>query len=124
VIEGAGDHPCEYMTGGTVCILGPYGLNLGAGMTGGQALVYDPLEQLDRHINGQLVSAYRVSTIEAEELRGLIERHVHYTASERAAALLADWDASLGRFWRVAPKAEVARIESAAEGTVAGKAAG
>ena len=51
-------------------------------MTGGQALVYDPQEQLDRHLNGQLVSAYRVSTIEAEELRGLLERHVHYTASE------------------------------------------
>jgi glutamate synthase (ferredoxin) len=124
VVEGTGDHPCEYMTGGTVCILGPYGLNLGAGMTGGQAFVYDPLEQIDRHLNGQLVSAYRVSTAEAEQLRGLLERHVHFTGSRRAAALLADWESALARFWRVAPKAEVARIESAAEGTVAGKAAG
>jgi glutamate synthase domain-containing protein 3 len=54
----------------------------------------------------------------------MLERHVRYTGSPRASALLADWDAVLGRFWRVAPKAEVARIESVAEGTVAGKAAG
>jgi glutamate synthase (ferredoxin) len=124
VVEGTGDHPCEYMTGGTVCILGPYGLNLGAGMTGGQAFVYDPEERLERHLNGQLVSALRLSTAEAGELRGLLERHVRHTGSTRAGALLGDWDAALGGFWRVAPKAEVARIESAAEGTVAGKAAG
>jgi glutamate synthase domain-containing protein 3 len=124
VVEGTGDHPCEYMTGGTVVVLGPYGLNLGAGMTGGQAFVYDPEERIDRHLNGQLVSALRLSTAEAAELRELLERHVRHTASARARALLADWDAALARFWRVAPKAEVARIESAAEGTVAGKAGG
>jgi glutamate synthase (ferredoxin) len=124
IVEGTGDHPCEYMTGGTVCILGPFGLNLGAGMTGGQAFVYDPEEKMERHLNGQLVSALRISTAEAEELRGLLERHVHHTGSRQASELLGNWEAELARFWRVAPKAEVARIESAAEGTVAGKTAG
>jgi glutamate synthase (ferredoxin) len=124
VVEGTGDHPCEYMTGGTVCIIGPHGLNLGAGMTGGQAFVLDPEETLERRLNNQLVSAYRLSTSEGAELRDVLERHVRYTGSPRASALLAEWDVALGRFWRVAPKAEVARIESVAEGTVAGKAAG
>jgi glutamate synthase domain-containing protein 3 len=93
-------------------------------MTGGQAFVHDPEEKIERHLNAQLVAALRISTAEADELRGLLERHARFTGSERAAALLGDWDAALARFWRVAPKAEVARIESAAEGTVAGKAAG
>jgi glutamate synthase (ferredoxin) len=121
VVEGTGDHPCEYMTSGTVCILGPYGLNLGAGMTGGQAFVYDPEERLERHLNGQLVHAQRLDSATAEELRGLLERHVGYTGSQRATQLLVGWEAALARFWRIAPKAEVARIESAVEGTVVAK---
>jgi glutamate synthase domain-containing protein 2/glutamate synthase domain-containing protein 1/glutamate synthase domain-containing protein 3 len=123
VVEGTGDHPCEYMTNGTVVILGPYGLNLGAGMTGGQAYIHDPEEKLERHLNPQLVSAHRLGTTDAEDLRALLERHLHFTESRRAAELLERWEGEVGRFWRVAPKAEVARIESAAEGTVAGKAA-
>jgi glutamate synthase domain-containing protein 3 len=122
VVEGAGDHPCEYMTNGTVAILGPYGLNLGAGMTGGEVFVYDPEERLERHLNAQLVSAHRPEGAEAETLRRLLERHLRFTGSRRAAQLLDSWDEALGLFWRVAPKAEVARLESAAEGTVAGKA--
>jgi glutamate synthase (ferredoxin) len=123
VIEGTGDHPCEYMTNGTAVILGPYGLNLGAGMTGGQVYVYDPEERIDRHLNAQLVSAERLTAAEADELHELVHRHVRATGSTRGAALLAAWEAAAARFWRIAPKAEVARIESAAEGTVAGKAA-
>ena len=124
VVEGAGDHPCEYMTSGTVAILGPYGLNLGAGMTGGEVFVFDPEERMERHLNAQLVLAQRLDSAEAERLRALLSRHGRLTGSERAEAMLADWDTTLGWFWRVAPRAEVARIESAAEGTVAGKAAG
>jgi glutamate synthase (ferredoxin) len=119
VVEGTGDHPCEYMTSGTVCILGPYGLNLGAGMTGGQAFIWDPEEKIDRHLNGQLVSAERLEDDEARELRALLERHASLTGSARATALLLEWPEERKRFWRVAPRAEVARIESAAEGTVA-----
>ena len=121
--RATGDHPCEYMTSGTVVILGPYGLNLGAGMTGGEVFVYDPEERMERHLNAQLVLAQRLDSAEAERLRALLARHVRLTGSERAEAMLGDWDVTLGRFWRVAPRAEVARIESAAEGTVAGKAA-
>jgi glutamate synthase (ferredoxin) len=123
VVEGTGDHPLEYMTNGTAVILGRFGLNLGAGMTGGQAFVYDPEHRIGKHLNGQLVTALRLSEDEAAGLRLLVERHLDLTGSARAAALLADWEAAAGDFWRVAPKAEVARLESAAEGTLAGKGA-
>ena len=121
VVEGAGDHPCEYMTSGTVVILGPYGLNLGAGMTGGQAYVFDPEERMERHLNAQLVAAARLDAADLDTLRELLERHVRFTGSSVATRLLGAWDEAGPQFWRVAPKAEVARIESAAEGTVAGK---
>jgi glutamate synthase domain-containing protein 2/glutamate synthase domain-containing protein 1/glutamate synthase domain-containing protein 3 len=120
VVEGAGDHPCEYMTGGSVAILGPYGLNVGAGMTGGQAFVLDPEERIERHLNPQLVSASRLQDDEAGELHGLLERHVRFTGSARAASLLECWELSRKLFWRVAPRVEVARIESVAEGTLQG----
>ena len=119
VVEGAGDHPCEYMTGGTVVILGLFGSNLGAGMTGGQVYVYDADARLGKHLNSQLVAAHRLSDHDAATLRPLIQRHHELTRSPLAADLLARWDDVLGSFWRVAPKDEVARIESAAEGTLA-----
>ena len=122
VVEGAGDHPCEYMTSGTVVILGAYGLNLGAGMTGGQVYVFDPEERMERHLNAQLVAAARLDAADLDTLRELLERHVRYTGSSLASNLLGAWNEAGRQFWRVAPKAEVARIESAAEGTVAGKA--
>jgi glutamate synthase (ferredoxin) len=122
VVEGTGDHPCEYMTGGTAVILGPYGLNLGAGMTGGQVYVWDPEERMERHLNPQLVAAARLDAADAGTLRDLLERHRSFTASARARSLLERFEETIEQFWRVAPKAEVARIESAAEGTVAGKA--
>ena len=115
VVEGTGDHACEYMTGGTVVILGSFGYNLGAGMTGGEAFVYDPDGQLAARLNRQLVDAYGVDDRLRGDLRFLLERHVEYTGSPRAAALLADWEAVAGDFWRVAPVDEVARIERANE---------
>ena len=123
VVEGTGDHPCEYMTGGTVAILGPYGLNLGAGMTGGQVFVHDPGERLERYLNPQLVGASRLDAQELDTLRELLARHVRFTGSAVAQVLLGRWHEAGAEFWRVAPLAEVARIESAAEGTVAGKPA-
>ncbi len=121
VVEGTGDHPCEYMTGGTVVVLGPYGLNVGAGMTGGELFVHGPEEQLERHLNTQLVAAYRPGTDDLERLRALLERHAELTGSTRATALLERFEDAAGTFWRIAPKAEVARIESETEGTVAAK---
>ncbi len=122
VVEGTGDHPCEYMTNGTVVMLGEHGLNLGAGMTGGEVYVYDPEERLALRLNDQLVGAYRPASPELVEVRMLIERHHRFTGSDRAAALLAEWDEASTSFWRVAPRAEVARLQSDYEGTVSGSA--
>ena len=119
VVEGTGDHACEYMTGGTIVILGPVGYNLGAGMTGGQAYVHDPDGALAARMNPQLVEAARLDETQASELRFLAERHRELTGSEVAAGLLANWDLTVLAFWRVAPVGEVARIERANEGLVA-----
>jgi glutamate synthase (ferredoxin) len=120
IVEGIGDHGCEYMTNGTVVVLGEVGRNFGAGMSGGDAYVYDPAGELPMRLNEDLVVATRVGT--DSELRGLLERHVRYTGSELAAALLQAWDHALPDFWHVTPKAEVAAIEDEHEGTGAGTA--
>jgi len=82
--RGSGDHACEYMTGGTVVILGPFGYNLGAGMTGGQAYVYDHEHLLSARMNRQLVDAALLDDAQAAELRFLVERHRELTGSPRA----------------------------------------
>jgi glutamate synthase domain-containing protein 3 len=118
VVEGVGDHACEYMTGGTVVILGPFGYNLGAGMTGGQAFVYDPDHLLVTRLNAQLVDATLLDDAKATELQFLVARHRELTGSGTAGAMLADWDATLRLFRRVAPLGEVERIERANEGVI------
>jgi glutamate synthase (ferredoxin) len=115
VVEGIGDHGCEYMTNGTVVVLGAVGRNFGAGMSGGDAYVYDPADELPLRLNEDLVVASRV-TADAE-LRALLERHVRYTGSELAAALLDVWEQAVADFWHVTPKADVATIEDEHEGT-------
>src|SRR3954454_4531152 len=72
VVEGVGDHACEYMTGGTVVVLGPVGYNLGAGMTGGQVFVWDPEGELNSRLNTALVEAERPTAEDLEELRYLV----------------------------------------------------
>ena len=118
VVEGAGDHVCEYMTGGTVVILGEFGYNLGAGMTGGSVYVCDPRGALSLRLNRQLVDAGKVTGEYAEELRALVEDHATLTGSPVSRDLLDRWDDALGTFWRVAPVSEVARIERGNEGTL------
>ena len=118
VVEGTGDHTCEYMTGGTCVVLGPFGYNLGAGMTGGQAFVFDPDGLLSARLNPQLVEASKLDDPQAAELRFLLEWHRELTRSPRAAAMLGDWDATLRSFWRVAPVGEVARIERANQNVI------
>jgi glutamate synthase domain-containing protein 3 len=122
VVEGTGDHAGEYMTGGTVIVLGPVGYNLGAGMTGGEAYVYDPDGLLGGRLNRQLVESRRPNDAQSAELRFLIERHREYTGSVLAAALLADWDATIRSFWWVAPIDEVTRVERAHEGMLGASA--
>jgi len=114
VVEGAGDHACEYMTGGTVVILGPVGYNLGAGMTGGQAYVWDPAARLTARLNAALVEAERPDADAEQELRWLVERHLELTGSPRAKALLSDWDTTVEHMWHVAPIGRVRRMEAEA----------
>ena len=104
VVEGIGDHGCEYMTGGKAIILGPTGRNFGAGMSGGEAFVYDPNKELERKCN--------LDTFELEELinendliglKELIEKHYKYTDSEVAKNILNDWDNQIDNFVKVMP---------------------
>ena len=116
VVEGTGDHACEYMTGGTVVILGPVGYNLGAGMTGGEVYVWDPGSHLTARLNTALVEAVRPDTEHVEELRWLVERHFDLTGSPRARSLLDDWRATIEQMWHVLPVGRVDRIEAAQAG--------
>jgi glutamate synthase (ferredoxin) len=119
VIEGVGDHACEYMTGGAVVVLGSVGHNLAAGMTGGEVYVHDPDDLLHGRLNAQLVEARRPTAAQGPSLHRLVERHAKLTGSARAKALLADWEEAAPRFWRVVTKSEVAMLEAAFEGTLA-----
>jgi glutamate synthase (NADPH/NADH) large chain len=104
VIEGVGDHGCEYMTGGRVVILGPTGRNFAAGMSGGIAYVWDPHDKLLANCNLGMVERDKVETDEdTEELRELIELHQNYTDSAVAADILDRWDECLPQFVKVMP---------------------
>ena len=132
VVEGTGDHGCEYMTGGVVCVLGGTGRNFAAGMSGGVAYVYDEHGQFASLCNQAQVDLLPVSPErdeddgagrpqqrsngaadpgmgdmlrhDAERVRVLLERHHLHTGSKRARALLDDFDAALGRFVKVMPR--------------------
>ena len=117
VVEGAGDHACEYMTSGAVVFLGPTGRNLGAGMSGGEAYMYDPDGVVETRINPQLVAAYEPTEGQLESLRRVIARHEEATGSLKAKAILDAWAESAPMFRRIAPVAEVARLEALFEGT-------
>ncbi|MDQ7858077.1 MAG: glutamate synthase large subunit [Armatimonadota bacterium] len=104
VVEGCGDHGCEYMTGGTVVVLGEVGRNFGAGMTGGLAYVYDETGTLPLRYNTQLVTIMRPDAGDGDRLRALVTAHQRATGSRRARALLGNWEAHLMRFWKVAPR--------------------
>jgi glutamate synthase domain-containing protein 2/glutamate synthase domain-containing protein 3/glutamate synthase domain-containing protein 1 len=118
VVEGAGDHLCEYMTGGTVAVLGPVGRNVGAGMTGGTAFVWDPTSRLPARINPSLVEARRPSGDELVELRRLVDQHGRLTGSSRAAELLERWADTADEVWVVAPAGRSRRMEVRAAGVV------
>jgi glutamate synthase domain-containing protein 3 len=103
VVEGVGDHGCEYMTGGRVVVLGPTGLNFAAGMSGGIAYVLDVDGGFRSRCNTELVGFDEITCDEALELRGWIGAHRELTGSPVAERLLADWDAQLTRFVKVMP---------------------
>ena len=104
VVEGLGDHGCEYMTGGVVVVLGPTGNNFAAGMSGGVAYVYDETELFDTRCNLDMVDIETVwMPDDRMELRGLIERHYGFTGSSRAKAILENWEMSYPLFVKVMP---------------------
>jgi glutamate synthase (NADPH) large chain len=130
VVEGVGDHGCEYMTGGVVVVLGDTGRNFAAGMSGGVAYVYDPAQKFPLLCNAAMVDLERIDPTaggdegqpsqrapsvddagmgdmlshDAARLRILVERHLLHTGSRRAAQILENWDAALGQFWKVMPR--------------------
>jgi glutamate synthase (NADPH/NADH) large chain len=109
VVEGVGDHCCEYMTGGVVTVLGETGLNFGAGMTGGMAYVLDLDDSFADRYNDELVELVRIDTDEMSEhalfLKGMIEDHVRETSSVWANQILDMFEQRLKQFWLVKPKA-------------------
>ena len=95
VVEGVGDHGCEYMTGGRVVVLGPTGLNFAAGMSGGVAYVLDVDGGFHSRCNTELVGFDEIRPDEAVELRGWIEEHAERTGSPLADRISEDWDGAL-----------------------------
>ena len=117
VVEGAGDHLCEYMTGGYTVVLGPTGRNVAAGMSGGVAYVID----LDpARVNRDMVDVEQLGEVDAEFVRQLINRHVEETDSELGRRLLADWQSTVSRFSTIMPrdyrKVLLAQARAEAEG--------
>lgn len=104
VIEGIGDHGCEYMTGGRVVVLGKTGRNFAAGMSGGIAYVYDPNDEFEKKCNMEMVELYSIVIDEdVKELKNLIEKHFVYTKSTVAEGILKNWDEELKKFVKVYP---------------------
>ncbi|CKI55569.1 glutamate synthase large subunit [Mycolicibacterium smegmatis] len=104
VVEGVGDHGCEYMTGGRVVILGPTGRNFAAGMSGGIAYVYDPRAALPKNLNPEMVEIEALEEADTEWLRGILASHVDATDSAVGQRILADWDNELKHFAKVMPR--------------------
>jgi len=104
VVEGVGDHGCEYMTGGVVVVLGPTGRNFAAGMSGGAAFVLDEEDDFEKLCNRDMVS---LEAVESDEdvalLRGMVERHLEWTYSAVAERVLENFEELLPRFVKVMP---------------------
>ncbi|HEY5625037.1 MAG TPA: glutamate synthase-related protein, partial [Dehalococcoidia bacterium] len=126
VVEGVGDHGCEYMTGGRVVIIGHTGRNFAAGMSGGIAYVYDPDGDFHVRCNQEMVDLEKLDDAEDLDLvRGLLERHREYTGSTVAESMLADWPKIAKKFVKVMPQdykrvlkeqlKETRRVEAAAK---------
>jgi glutamate synthase domain-containing protein 3 len=114
VVEGVGDHGCEYMTGGRVVVIGPTGLNFAAGMSGGVAYVHDPAGGFEALCNMELVGLEDLGGDDAEEVRALIAEHGERTGSPVAERLLADWDTTREQFVKVMPHDYKRALEDAA----------
>jgi glutamate synthase (NADPH/NADH) large chain len=105
VVEGIGDHGCEYMTGGRAVILGEVGRNFGAGMSGGIAYVYNPNNTLEERANASMIDFDPMDKASVSELFELIKKHYRYTGSKLADQILNNWDEEIEHFVKVMPKA-------------------
>ncbi|MDP4947484.1 MAG: glutamate synthase-related protein [Cyanobium sp. MAG_102] len=120
VVEGAGDHCCEYMTGGVVVVLGSTGRNVAAGMTGGVAFLLDESGGLAERVNPEIVAICELTTPEQDALlKPLLEAHLQATGSAKAGAILADWEGWRGRFKLLVPPSEKASVGLAERQAVA-----
>ncbi|KAH0691946.1 ferredoxin-dependent glutamate synthase, chloroplastic [Solanum tuberosum] len=116
VVEGTGDHCCEYMTGGCVVVLGKVGRNVAAGMTGGLAYILDEDETFVPKVNKEIVKIQRVvAPVGQTQLKNLIEAHVEKTGSTKGSVILKDWDKYLPLFWQLVPPSEEDTPEASAE---------
>jgi glutamate synthase domain-containing protein 3 len=104
VVEGVGDHGCEYMTGGKVVILGPTGRNFAAGMSGGVAYVYDPDDRLPGNLNAEMVDIDELADADVDWLHDILVAHRDITDSAVAQRILADWPRRAGDFVKVMPR--------------------
>ena len=104
VVEGVGDHACEYMTGGRVVVLGSTGRNFAAGMSGGIAYVYDCDGTFPERVNAEMVELEPLDDADRDWLLDVIYRHRELTGSPRAAHVLSDWGASLRNMVKVMPR--------------------
>jgi glutamate synthase (NADPH/NADH) large chain len=104
VVEGVGDHGCEYMTGGLVVVLGPTGRNFAAGMSGGIAYVYDPARTFGQRVNLEMVDVEPLDDEDAALVRALVEKHGAETESAVAAKLLESWEVEVREFVKVMPR--------------------
>ncbi len=104
VVEGIGDHGCEYMTGGRVVVLGPTGRNFGAGMSGGEAFVYDPNHTFERLVNTEMVDLDPLELDDREWLSGILADHAAYTGSTVAEKILANFNLEVNRFVKIFPR--------------------
>ncbi|HEX9297322.1 MAG TPA: glutamate synthase large subunit [Polyangiaceae bacterium] len=103
VVEGVGDHGCEYMTGGTVVVLGTTGRNFAAGMSGGFAFVFDEDANFEARCNKEMVELEAIGPSDSEMVRGLLDEHVQRTGSRKALELLDSWEAVIPKFVKVVP---------------------
>jgi len=119
VVEGVGDHGCEYMTGGTVVVLGRTGKNFGAGMSGGQAYILDLEDRFTDLYNPAMVGIERLTEEDKVVVQQLIYKHLEATESARAKEILADWSKFASSFWKVLPKSTPAKAGESKPATAA-----
>jgi glutamate synthase (NADPH/NADH) large chain len=104
VVEGVGDHGCEYMTGGRVVVLGSTGRNFAAGMSGGVAYVYDPTGNFPSKVNYEMVDLEKLSSVDEEELVEILQRHLVETDSDVARRVVDQWEREKSSFVKVMPR--------------------